>query len=367
MLLLGAAAAFAPPAAAAVRRKAPVAVSTASPAALGREALGILAASAANGDPEVRAVAAKSWGELGNRAAIPPLKRALRDPNPDVRIAAAASLQSLGDVEGLLALMDEIKPPKSEAVTTPVAALRGMARDAARARAALQLGLSGGSSAVDALDAALGDPSGQVRDAAAIALARLGKADASQFVAAMKDPDEGMRASAARSLGLIGREGEDELEKAAASDASATVRAAAAEALGAFSDPSSLDVLTKALGDKSGRVQLAAARALARRDVPPSTAALQKLLADSPPAPIALTAEAALAARGVAVDLSLPELTLGLKDPDLKILAVETLAAAPGGKAEDLLARTMRGDPDARVRALAAAALVRRLSKKEAP
>ncbi len=363
MLLLSAVSAFTPTARAASRKGASVVVSTSSPAALGREAVAILAARASDPDPEVRAFAAAAWGDLGNRAAIPTLKRALADDNADVRFAAAASLQKLGDVQGLVALIDETKAVSSGPTASPAEELRRMARDAARARAVLKLGETGRDASVDALKNALADPSGEVRDAAAVALARLGQGDAAQFVNALKDPDEGVRASAAHSLGLIGRDGHDELKKALSSDPSVSVRAEAAFALGAFSDPPSGALLAAALSDKSGRVRLAAARALARRDEPASTAALKKLFDQSPPPELTLVALAALVKRGVDADLGLAGLTLGQKDPDLKSLAVTALAASGKPDARDMLASAMRSDPDPRIRAQAAAAMIAQLRR----
>jgi HEAT repeat protein len=362
MLLMGAASAFTPTAAAAPKT-APAAVSTAAPAALGREAIAVLAARAEDPDPEARAVAATAWGELGNRAAVPRLKRALSDNNADVRIAAASGLTKLGDVQGLVALIDETKPIMSGRASSPAEELRRMARDAARARAALKLGETGRDSGVDALKSLLADPSGEVRDAAAVALARLGRGDAAQFLEALKDTDEATRAAGARSLGLIGRDGLEALKKALSSDASASVRAEAAAALGSFADPSSIQLLAAALADKSGRVRLAAARALSRREDPASTAALKKLADQSPPPELALTADAALAARGESIDLSLPELTLVQRDAELKLLAVAALAGDRRPQARELLAKAMREDTETRVRAAAAAALIAQLRR----
>jgi HEAT repeat protein len=363
MLLLSALSAFSPVAQAAPKKGAPVVVSTSSPAALGREAVAVLAGRAADPDPEVRALTAAAWGDLGNRAAITTLQRALADDNADVRIAVAGSLLKLGDVRGLVALIDETKPIMSGRASSPAEELRRMARDAARARATLKLGETGRSSAVEALRSALADPAGEVRDAAAVALARLGQGESTQFLDALKDPDEGVRAAAAHSLGLIGRDGLEGLKKALASDASVSVRSEAAAALGAFSDPASMALLAAALADKSGRVRLSAARALARRDEPSSTAALKKLFDQSPPPELALVALSALEARGIDADLSLAELTLAQKDPELKALAVTALAASRKPAARDLLASAMRADPEPRVRAQAAAALVAQLRR----
>ena len=255
----------------------------------------------------------------------------------------------------------ETKPIKLTPSTNPAEELRRMARDAARARATLKLGETGKGTAVEALKSLLGDPAGEVRDAASVALARLGQGDATQFVEAMKDPDEGVRASAARSLGLIGRDGLEALKKAVAGDAAPAVRAEAAAALGSFSDPASLGLLAVALSDKSGRVRLAAARALARRPEPASTEALKKLADSAPPPELGLVAAAALAARGQEADLGLAQLTLGQKDPELKVLAVDALAGSSKPEAREALVSAMRSDDDARVRVHAAAALIRRL------
>jgi HEAT repeat protein len=300
---------------------------------------------------------------LGNRAAIPTLKRVLTDNNVDVRIDAAASLQKLGDVGGLLALIDETKPIMSGRAATPAEELHRMARDAARARATIKLGETKSDGATQALQSALADPAGEVRDAAQIELTRMGQGDTSQFIAALKDTDEAVRASAARSLGLIGRDGLEDLKKALASDPAVSVRAEAAAALGSFSDPASIGLLSAALADKSGRVRVAASRALARRNEPASTAALKKFADQAPPAELALIAAAALAARGEDADLGLAELTLSEKDPELKPLAVAALGASSKPEARDALAAAMRGDPEARVRAQAAAALIGQLRR----
>ncbi|HAZ07991.1 MAG TPA: hypothetical protein DCZ01_05575 [Elusimicrobia bacterium] len=366
MLLLSAFPALVP-AVHAARPQASVSQSTSpAPAALGREAIALLSRLASDPDPEVRAAVAASWGGLGSRAAIPLLKRSLQDAQPDVRIAAAVSLRILGDVQGLTALIDEMKAVRTVASATPAEELRLMARDAARARATLRLGEAGGETAREALQAALADPAGEVRDAAAVALGRLGLVSAGQFLEALKDPDETVRASGARSLGLIGREGLESLKKALATDVSVAVRTEAAAALGSFKgDPSSASQLASALKDKNGRVRLAALRALARREEPESTASLRELLAKSPAPEPALIATAALSARGEETDLNLPELTLGQQDPELKALAVAALAASKRPQSTGLLVRVMREDPAALVRVQAAVAIVARLRRVE--
>ncbi len=366
MLLIAAAfPALATPASAA--KTAVVAKSTAAARAeLGREAVNFLSEAASDPDVEVREAVALAWGTLGNRAAIPFLKRAITDPSADVRIAGAASLYKLGEIDGLTTLIDETKTMGGAPPTTPAQELRRMAKDAARARAVLKLAEVAGETARPTIDAARNDPAGEVRDAAAIALARLGAEGASApFLEALSDPDEYVRSSAARSLGQIGRDGREDLARLAAVDVSSAVRAEACAALGGWNDAATVLVLSSALKDKSGRVRLSAARSLAKRPQPESTAALQALLERAPQAEIALVAQAGLAERGEDVDVSLADLTLGQRDPELKSLAVRVLGAAKRPEALELLAKALRTDPSRRVRAEAAAAIVARLRRVE--
>ena len=368
MLLLAVGSAFFPIAASAAKIAVIAQPMAAARAELGREAVIILSSSGADPDPEVRALVAAIWGLLGNRAAIPFLKRTLTDANPDVRIAAAASLYRLGEVDGLTNLIDETKTSGGVPPTTPAQELRRMARTTARARAVLKLGEIAGENARAAIKSAYQDPEGEVRDAAGVALARLGAADAAApFLRAITDSDEAVRAAAARSLGLIGREGRGILGKLAASDDAVSVRAAACAALGSFNDPASVVILAVGLKEKSGRVRLAAASALARRDSLESTVELKTLLGKSPPPELALIAQAGLAERGGEVDLGLADLTLGQGDPELKSLAVRVLTAARQPEALDLLSRTMRGDASPRIRVEAAAGVIVRLRRVETP
>jgi HEAT repeat protein len=332
-------------------------------AELGREALGVLAGRASDPDPEVRAAVAEAFAALGNKAAAGVLRARLKDDNADTRAAAAAGLHALGDVRGLTALIDETKPLSWGASKTPAEELRRMARDAARARAVLRLGEAAGPLAKEALENALQDPAGEVRDAAAVALGRLGREDVlTPFHESLEDPDAEVRAYAIARLGLVGRGARGKV-LAAAVDVSTGVRAEAVLALGAYGDAGAGAAAANALKDRSGRVRLAAVRALARQDTPDSTLALKALLDGAPAPELALRATAALLERGAELDLSLPELTLAQRDPELRLLAVDALAASPRPEALTLLAKAMREDGDGRVRARAAQAVIARLKK----
>lgn len=357
MLLLAPALALGAPAPA----KSTSTLDAAARAELGREALGVLIGRASDPDAEVRAAVASAFAELGNRAAAGVLRNRLKDDNADTRAAAAAGLHKLGDVRGLTALIDETKPLAWGAAKSPAEELRRMARDAARARAVLRLGEAAGGLAKEALENALKDPAGEVRDAAAVALGRLGREDVmTPFYESLQDPDAEVRAYAIARIGQVGRGGRDQV-LAAVVDVSTAVRAEAVAALPAWGDAAAVAALSGALKDKSGRVRLAAVRALARVDSPESTLALKALLDGAPPAEPALIATAALLRRGHELDLSLPELTLGQRDPELRLLAVAALAESPRPEALSLLAKALREDADARVRVKAAQALIARL------
>lgn len=330
-------------------------------AELGREALGLLAGRASDPDPEVRALVAEAFAKLNNRAAAGVLRARLKDDNADVRASAAAGLHKLGDVRGLTALIDETKPLSWGASKTPADELRRMARDAARARAVIRLGETAGDLAKESLENALKDPAGEVRDAAAVALGRLGREDVlNPFFESLADEDPEVRAYALGRLALVGRAGRDKALEFVV-DKSTPVRAEAVAALGAWSDAECAKAAAAALKDKSGRVRLAAVRSLARMAHPDAILALKALLDGAPQPEIALRASAGLASHGTDVDLSLAELTLGQRDAELKLLAVEVMAASGRPEALTLLAKAMREDADARVRSAAAAALIAKL------
>src|SRR5438105_7228927 len=67
-----------------------------SPVEAGRLALKLLASALRDGDADTRAASAVAWGQTGNPAAVPVLRKTLRDKNARVRVEAAYSLHLLG-------------------------------------------------------------------------------------------------------------------------------------------------------------------------------------------------------------------------------------------------------------------------------
>jgi HEAT repeat protein len=337
-------------------------------AALGKRAVALISEYSQMDDADARALAASAWGQIGNKAALPVLRKALKDKNVIVRIEAATSLQKLGESQRAgLALEALILKAPAQGDATPEDEMRRVARDKARAKAISRLSEFGGEDAVALFEKTLEDPSQIVREATSIALARMGLEEfAAPFVQALRDEDAGLRAQAARSLGEIGRLEYLPAVKEAATDSSASVREAAMTALAGFEGFGAAPTMAEGLKDEDPRVRAAALASLAKVPDPDTTAALRETLAEAKAPEAALKAQAGLARRGHSVDLGLASRTLEAKDSDLKALALEVMKEAPGDEASLLLKRAMDGQTDPRLKLGAAAALVRRLQRRRA-
>ncbi|WP_197356066.1 HEAT repeat domain-containing protein, partial [Streptomyces clavuligerus] len=269
--------------------------------------------------------------------------RLLRDaPAPLVRRHAAAALAAVGGARAVDALTAALGDERiTEAVAEIVARLPDPPVDrllalltgdgaAARRGAAVALGRLGCAEAAPALLAAVDgvDPAG-VR-AAVDALGALRYRPAVPYLAVLA-ADTGepgtVRARAVRALGLIGAAGALPVVLAAARDPRGVVRARAAQALGAFAVPEAAEALgALAAGDADPDVARAAARALGRIGAP------------------ALPVLGGLAAR--------PRPDGGPLMDDV----VDALAECPGGAADAVLNRLVTDLPPgpARVRATGA-------------
>src|SRR5687767_5028548 len=118
--------------------------------ALGKRAVALLTEYSRDGDAEARASAAAAWGQIGNAAALPLLRKSLKDKNVIVRIEAATSLQRLGEpTRAGLALEAVILKGSAAAGSRPEEEMRRVARDKARALATARLSEFGGEDAVN--------------------------------------------------------------------------------------------------------------------------------------------------------------------------------------------------------------------------
>ncbi len=332
--------------------------------ALGRQALSILKTESTGADPEARLEAARAWGELGNPAAAGVLRRMLRDGNLYVRLEAAYSIALLGDPAGLKAITSTVNTSTAPVKTAgPADEIKSVAEDKVRAAAVAKLGRLPDVRAVEILEKAIEDRSAAVRDAAAVALCRQGFPEfAEGFLLALRSPDDGIRAEAARSLAESGLAvGLDELREAAA-DAAPGVRAQALRALGNFSDPFVLEVLARGRRDVNRTIRVIAVDSIGRIAGTRASQLLREAAADKEHPSLALKAAAHLGRRGEEVDLALAEGALKTGDRDLELEAVEILKSAKADRVAELLKAAMHPARDPRVRVRAAAALVRRMA-----
>ena len=336
--------------------------------ALGAKALGLLHQATVHEDPDIRVLALEQWGELGNRAVIPLLQKALKDGNRYVRIAAAGSLYQLGDTSGvkvLEAIVSE-KPAKGGA-TEGLAAmeeLRALAKNKIRVAAVRALAHMGSASSLPVLKRAQREEAGSVRDAATAGLARMGgEEELSRFLAALDDDDTGVRVEAVRALGEIATPAVTEPLQRMAKDPSYQVRAAAMEGLGATLNPAVLPVLAEGAKDQNDLVRSRAVAGLGRLQNPGAAGPLRESLGRAGNAFIEMVAIAGLARLGQEVDLGVAQRSLSQPDADTRVLAVEVLEAVGGPKAVEHLDFAL-DDMEMRVRVRAAAALVKLLGRR---
>lgn len=338
-----------------------------------RLALGYLAWALGSEDPEVRSLSARAWGELGNRSAKKLLKRALSDEDPYVRIEASYSLHRIGEEGGLESLADMVLASSSVVLgisTAPTRAsspdldLREVTFHKIRVRAIERLADIGGEQVVEVLELSMEDPAESVRDATAVALARLGfnELDA-VFLEALKDEKDSVRAAAARAIGRLGRPIGLRQLAWATTDYSPLVRAEAYRALGETRGFKLVGLLARGLKDDEILVRIAAVEGLGRIRTDLSRNILFEVAKDTGSPILALKASLQLARRGEKIALAIPDRALVSRDPDLVVEAVEILRSVPDESSTERLRSVLYGEYEPRARVLAAWGLVHRLAR----
>jgi HEAT repeat protein len=195
-----------------------------------------------------RAIAAEQLGAASIASAWEEIAALLDDPVRDVRVVAARSLGKLGDARAtssLLASMTGAQPVPPGIVAMSLMHL--------------------GAAAVDGLLLGLEDDSPIVRSISAQLLGMHGALAATDVLMTVVsgDADRQVRASAAESLGRIGSPAAiDPLIVATTLEADAQVRAAAAKALGMIGGRAAVGALIVLLDDPSESVGSSAAQAL---------------------------------------------------------------------------------------------------------
>jgi HEAT repeat protein len=197
-----------------------------------------------------RARAAQVLGDLELRQAVPELCRLLTDRQGEVRVVAVRALGRIGDPTAawrLIASLDQTDPVPSLLVTHTLVQL--------------------GPEAEVTLSAALDHPQARVRAVCLDALGLLGSAGSVGRVARVLREDAvlDVRVAAAANLGRLGTNSALEpLSDALAAGRPVPLRAAAARALGELGTPAAVPELVGLLDDPEYRVAHEAAHALRR-------------------------------------------------------------------------------------------------------
>lgn len=217
---------------------------------LGPDVIPALMGSLMDGQPSVRAQAARLLGSAGDLRAVPALMAAVEDPSAKVRRAALGGLGELADAQGRSALEIGLRDGDEEA----------------RVFAARGLGEIADAKSATALIGALADSARSVREAAVRALITMGQDAGEALVRALSEQDYRTREQAARALGLMKYTPAAAALEKALTDGEWSVRRYAAEALGHLGNPQAVTVLVESLKDPIDLVRECAARALDRLD-----------------------------------------------------------------------------------------------------
>ncbi|MEV8507069.1 HEAT repeat domain-containing protein [Actinoplanes sp. NPDC051475] len=200
--------------------------------------------------PVRRARAAQVLGDLELRQAVPELCRLLTDRHAEVRVVAVRALGRIGDPAAawrIIASLDRSDPIPSLLASHTLAQL--------------------GAEAEVTLSAALDHPQARVRAVCLDALGLLGATGSVHRVARVlrEDTNLDVRVAAAANLGKLGtRSALDPLTLAVHSSRPTTLRATAARALGDIGSPAAVPALVALLGDEAYQVAHEAAHALRR-------------------------------------------------------------------------------------------------------
>lgn len=224
------------------------------------------------------------------------------------------------------------------------------------------------SGSVPLLVQSLDDPSAEVRQTAASALAKLGVGGsmaAKELAELLQDPVTSCRQAAADALGAIGHTEVSvihALSQAAVND-HRMVRAAACRALGSIgrADRGAFEALVTALADDDPDVRAQAAESLGCAFVlAPETAAVLKKALNDQSAAVRRNAVAAISQIPDGPDEALAELITAIVDQSVEVRREVVTTLGKAGRARNLVARALAqalSDPDAETRSRAALSL----------
>ena len=328
--------------------------------AFARRALSVLRDASHSEDSEARALAALTWGALGNAAARPLLRNLMDDMDASVQVAAAAALASLRDESGVAVLKAVIKRRPQPAGDNPLLQTKADRLNRARARAVKALAELEGPSAASLLQVLRSDPSPEVRDAAASEAAKVAGSEEAfkSFIPLLRSSEEGERLRAVRALAEAADERAEELLKGAFQDPSLQVRLEAVRGLGRRGSLLGLPEIEAAASARESELRRAALEALGGLKDPAVLPVLERERAAAQDDYDRLLVWRALARSGRAGGLEPAEAGLRFSDPEARLAALEGLEAAGGPEALRLAAGAL-DDGEARVRLRAAEAVLR--------
>lgn len=166
-------------------------------------------------DPDIRAQAAATLGEMKSRTAIRPLRTALDDEAPQVSFAAAKSLWQLGDTTGRRVLLDVLQGEKATKDGFVAGHMRAMRRRLGNKKELVGMGATETASALLpgplgmgvglAKKGMAGNPNLARADCATLLSRRPDRETMLALKAALVDRDWTVRASAAKAIGVLGR------------------------------------------------------------------------------------------------------------------------------------------------------------------
>lgn len=233
--------------------------------AIGEPAVEPLISALKDNDRNVRIMAIRALGAIGDARAVEPIILALEDKDWDVRDSAAAALGRIGDVRAVEPLISTFRANKKSLWEriVPYYEDDGPGYPERNPTPAKALGAIGEPAVAPLISAIKSDD--EIGVAAAGALKYIADTRAFEsLISALKDEKYLVRGAAAEALGNIGDARAAELLISALEDESSYVRAGAAGALGKIGDARAVEPLISALQDKESYVRITAAEALGK-------------------------------------------------------------------------------------------------------
>ena len=200
---------------------------------------------------ELRAMAARGLGELGDREAVPPLLGALSDWKVDVKAQAAEALGKIGDERAVQPLVEAAKDDNEKLRSGAQSGLRHL-----------------GEPAVEPLVGLLGDGDRNVRRRAASSLSALGEIALEPLRGVLQEGSANERGAAVEALGILGDPRALGALVAHLEDQDGDVRIGAIDALAELGEADAIEPLLAALSDPEGPARRKAAQALERMGEP---------------------------------------------------------------------------------------------------